>query len=167
MSKNQRSHNEECFVLVGRRRKSGRWRAWRIKYSVGQPCSVNFNPDWVLQREEAKGDIIGWWHTHPNMTASPSRTDYATMQAWVCCFGKPLLCCIEGRDGLRAHWFYSDEEDHIEGSVRHFGGFFWGVVPEFPPKPKIEFPTLEIVSSEEEETFEELNAIQKGVIYVE
>ena len=172
----QRSHNEECFVLVGKRRRSGRWRAWRTRYSVGQPCAVNFNPNWVMEREETKGDILGWWHTHPNMTASPSHTDYTTMQAWVCAFGKPLLCCIEGEDGLRAHWFHSDEEDHVEGVVRRFGGYFWGVVPEFPPpKPKIEVPKLAIMSEElfipddreEDESFEELNAIQKGVIHVE
>jgi proteasome lid subunit RPN8/RPN11 len=165
----KQNHNEECFVLLGKRRSTGRWRACKTNYSVGEPCSVNFNPEWVIEREESHGDIIGWWHTHPNTIASPSMTDYATMHAWVCSFGKPMLCCIDGVDGLRAHWFFDDETEHVEGITKRYGSFFWGVVPEWTkPEPTIVTPEVDLITREEyDESFEELNEIQKGVIYGE
>ena len=63
----------------------------------------------VLEREESKHDILGFLHTHPNSVASPSRRDHDTMQAWVSALGKPLLCVIEGQDGLAAYCYEDDQ----------------------------------------------------------
>ncbi|HUG94404.1 MAG TPA: Mov34/MPN/PAD-1 family protein [Planctomycetaceae bacterium] len=99
---------EECWLLVGRRR--GRlWYARRIGRCRGQPASVEFDGPAVLDREERKRDVIGFLHTHPASEATPSRRDLATMRAWVSAFGKPLLCVIEGTNGLAAYRFDDDE----------------------------------------------------------
>lgn len=65
---------------------------------------------WALQREECCGDVAGFYHTHPGMAAVPSARDLRTMRAWVACFGRPLLCAIEGEEGLRAYLFESDDD---------------------------------------------------------
>lgn len=78
---------------------------------VGRPASVEFDGPAVLEREERKGDVIGFLHTHPNSDAEPSRRDLRTMRAWVSAFGKPLLCVIEGIDGLAAYRFDDDASD--------------------------------------------------------
>jgi hypothetical protein len=168
------TRNEECWILLGRK-KNYKWKARRVKYSIGEPASVNFNYDWVMKREESKGDILGFVHTHPMTVGSPSMTDYATMHAWVCCFGRPLLCAINGTDGLRAHWFFDDESPHVEGKIRRFGWVYRGVVPEDPTdelRPEYNWDELTPVrgkyaarcvakNDDTVETFEELNAIQK------
>ena len=158
------NHNEECWILIGKARPNGKWRAWHTRYSVGAPASVNFNWEWAMKREEAKGDILGFIHTHPNFSASPSVTDYKTMEAWVTCFGRPLLCAIKGIDGLRAHWFF-DDYGFVEGKISRFSSFLWGTKPE---KPKIivsQAVLTKLVAPrvEDHETFEELNAMQKGI----
>ena len=53
-----------------------------------------------MEREEVRGDVVGFYHTHPSMPPVPSARDAATMPAWVSCFGKPLLCVIDGGGGL-------------------------------------------------------------------
>lgn len=95
---------EECWPLVGARR--GRiWLARKLRRSVGQPHRVEFDGPEVLAREEARGDVVGFLHTHPQFEAAPSARDVATMQAWVGAFGKPLLCLIHGTDGLAGYVF--------------------------------------------------------------
>jgi len=105
--------NEECWILIG---KVGEffWYGRRCFMTTGEPATVEFDFDYVLEREEKKGDVIGFLHTHPNMPASPSKTDDDTMRAWVNCFGKPLVCGIYGIDGLRGHFYIDDESDPIE-----------------------------------------------------
>jgi proteasome lid subunit RPN8/RPN11 len=36
-----------------------------MRPTVGKPESVEFDAAWVLSREEAKQDIVGFYHTHP------------------------------------------------------------------------------------------------------
>lgn len=101
---------EECWVLLGQKR--GRvWVMRRTAYTVGEPHAVAFDYDAVLEREEQRGDVVGFYHTHPVSPASPSQRDYRTMRAWVGSFGKPLLCLIEGIDGLAGYRFDDDEDD--------------------------------------------------------
>ena len=98
---------EEAWVLVGRRR--GRvWLMRKIGYAAGSVVSVEFHGASALVREERKGDVVGFLHTHPSSTAQPSRRDLVTMRAWVAAFGKPLLCLIRGTDGLKAYRFDDD-----------------------------------------------------------
>jgi proteasome lid subunit RPN8/RPN11 len=61
----------------------------------------------VLAREESKGDVVGFYHTHPAGPPEPSQRDVRTMRAWVSSFGKPLLCLIES-DGELAAYRFSD-----------------------------------------------------------
>ena len=83
----------------------------RMRPSRGEPAQVAFDADWVLQREESKGDVVGFYHTHPRGPPVPSRRDVRTMQAWTCSFGKPLLCLIESPDCLAAYRFDDDESE--------------------------------------------------------
>lgn len=168
-----RMKNEECWVLLGKVRSTSKWRASRTKYSLGEPACVEYDWDWVLRREEAKGDILGFVHTHPFSCASPSITDYTAMKGLVMCFGRPMLCAIRGTDGLRAHWFF-DDLGFSEGKIKQYGKtLFWGIMPD-PPEVIDEEPDLvksEILvprgfcALEGEETFEEFNDIQKGKGY--
>lgn len=99
---------EQCWILLGARR--GRiWLCRRVRRSSGERCSVPFDGAWVLEREETRGDVVGFLHTHPDGPASPSERDVRTMRAWRCAFGKPLLCVIAAPDGLRAFRFDDDE----------------------------------------------------------
>jgi proteasome lid subunit RPN8/RPN11 len=99
--------DEESSVLVGYRRGS-LWYGRLRQRQVGTPTSVEFDWDWVLQREERYGDVIGFHHTHPPGLAAPSARDVRTMCAWVSSFGKPLLCVIESEDVLTATLFRTD-----------------------------------------------------------
>jgi proteasome lid subunit RPN8/RPN11 len=95
---------EECWALVGRRQ--GRiWFARQIARCTGDAASVAFDALAILEREERSGDVIGFLHTHPTFIAQPSQRDLNTMRAWVSAFGKPLLCVIQGTDGLAAYRF--------------------------------------------------------------
>jgi proteasome lid subunit RPN8/RPN11 len=107
---------EHCWVLLGSVREN-LWFGRRAKMTRGAPCSVDFNADYVINREETKGDVIGWLHTHPGMIASPSNRDHRTMKAWVLALGHPLVCAIAGVDGLRAYWYMDDESEPIESAV--------------------------------------------------
>lgn len=69
----------------------------------GCPSSVEFDFNKVMERQQKRGDFIGFYHTHPNMSNWYSSTDYATMETWVDCFGKELLCLIEGNNGIATY----------------------------------------------------------------
>lgn len=102
---------EDCWVLVGERR--GRvWHARRTGRRRGRSAEVEFDAGWVLKREETRGDVVGFLHTHPNAKSRPSRRDAQTMRAWVSCFGQPLLCLIDGTDGL---WGYRFDDEDSQG----------------------------------------------------
>jgi len=105
--KESAARDEECWVLVGERR-GDTWQGRMLDRVVGQPEMVEFDGGQALAREEALGDVIGFMHTHPNSAATPSQRDVDTMQAWVSALGKPLLCVIQGTDGLRCYRFEDD-----------------------------------------------------------
>jgi proteasome lid subunit RPN8/RPN11 len=99
---------EHCWSLVGEYR-GGIWYARRTSRTLGSPAQVAFDGPAILAREEQRHDVIGFLHTHPHCAATPSQRDIDTMQAWVSALGKPLLCVIEGIDGLAAYRFCSDD----------------------------------------------------------
>src|SRR5665213_570872 len=117
--------NEECWVLMGRRRR-WYWKAKYDRYTVGVPAQVAFDPDYVWENRDK---VVGWCHSHPNWTADLSSTDNSTMKAMVCSLGKPLLCCITGTDGLRAHWYLDDESDPVEVRAHRCRGHIFGENP--------------------------------------
>ena len=99
---------EQCWTLLGERR--GRvWLGRRARRVSGERTVVRFDGAWALHREETRGDVVGFLHTHPDGPASPSARDVRTMQAWCLAFGKPLICLIESPDGLRGYRFDGDE----------------------------------------------------------
>ena len=122
-------NNEIYHGIVGIR--LGRlWFGKSLKDDViGQPSYVEFNWEKVMDREEKRGDIIGFYHTHPHFIGSPSKIDISTMQSWVLSFGRSLICLIEGIDGLNAHWFIDDEQDYITKKVWRIGNVFYGMLP--------------------------------------
>lgn len=113
---------EECWVLVGQRRVDI-WLCRPLNRTEGKPETVEFDGGAALVREESSHDVIGFLHTHPDCEAKPSQRDRDTMQAWVSALGKPLLCLIEGTDGLRGFCFPDDESpgESIE-QVERFEG---------------------------------------------
>jgi hypothetical protein len=99
---------------------------------------VGFPYQWVLDREEKTGDLVGFMHTHPGFQASPSLRDDATMEQWVLSFGKPLLCLIEGINGLKGYLYYSDECNPVPvRTIKRFGDLIVGIMPKFGAQ----FPT--------------------------
>lgn len=122
--------NEQCWVLKGKRRGNRFWNGKYDRYTEGQPATVAFDPDYVWENRDR---IVGWIHTHPCWTATPSSLDHATMTAQVASLGRPMLCCILGTDGLRAWWYFDDESPGVEGKVTRIGKRLFGVVP---PKPR-------------------------------
>ncbi len=101
---------EIAYVLLGETR-DGAWHAKMMWRRTGQPASVDFDWQKVMTREETKGDVVGFFHTHPSGFCEPSGRDDKTMMAWSTCFGKPLLCLIDDGDGMRG-WVY----DYKSGS---------------------------------------------------
>jgi proteasome lid subunit RPN8/RPN11 len=109
MVNRSRSQNEECAVVVGSAQR-GVWYGRLRQRWVGTPASVEFDWSWVLAREERRGDVIGFFHSHPSGSNAPSQRDARTMRAWVSCFGKPLLCVIQSPGDLQAYLFQTDVE---------------------------------------------------------
>ena len=100
---------ERSRVLTGTHR-AGRWCLRLRQPATGGPASVELDWAWALEREEAHGDVLGFYHTHPGKYTLPSARDVATMRAWVSCFGKPLLCVIEADGAMAAYLFESDAD---------------------------------------------------------
>jgi proteasome lid subunit RPN8/RPN11 len=90
---------EQSWVLTGYQDELLNWHFRRRKRSIGELASVQAAWEWALGREEHKGDVVGFFHTHPRGAgAQPSSRDIRTMRAWCSSFGKPLLCVIaEGK----------------------------------------------------------------------
>jgi proteasome lid subunit RPN8/RPN11 len=110
---------EQCWTLVGERQ--GRiWCARKLRRQSGQPTQVEFDGPWVLRREERHGDVVGFYHTHPGMPALLSNRDVRTMRAWCSAFGKPLLCLIDGMEGVRGYLVADDESAGKEIAVAVF-----------------------------------------------
>ena len=103
---------EQYWTLLGQRR--GRvWFLRRVHRQAGEPASVAFDAQRVLGREERRGDVFGFFHTHPSGPPQPSRRDVRTMRAWCSSFGKPLLCVIASPAGVAAYRFDTDESDGV------------------------------------------------------
>ena len=104
---------EQCWVLVGQRR--GRvWYGRRVRPSRGKVASVRFDGLWVLQREEERRDVLGFFHTHPDGPPAPSTRDIRTMRAWCSAFGKPLWCLIASPEGIKGFCFDNDQSQGVE-----------------------------------------------------
>ena len=121
---------EICYIMLGHQ---GNYftRGWLVKKVSGNSASVKFDGQWALEREEKKGDILGFWHTHPDGTLEPSKRDLKTMQAWISCFGKPLLCVIQNTSHETAYLVSSLDDKKWKAAwvkkpfvykiLRHFG----------------------------------------------
>lgn len=112
---------EECWVLTGQRREEV-WICRRRRYSVGKPTSVAFDARWTLEREETHGDVVGFLHTHPAGSPTPSRRDLRTMKAWACSFGKPMLCVIAAPHGTRGYVFDGNDRHEVDRIVQFSRG---------------------------------------------
>ncbi len=66
-----------------------------------------------MEREETKGDVVGFYHTHPSGMSAPSQRDHRTMRAWVSSFGKSLLCLIEADKKVRAYHYLDDSSKGV------------------------------------------------------
>ena len=100
--------NEQCWVLVGKHQ-GNLCIARRLVLTSGQPTTVEFDPDWVIRRDESWQDVVGFLHTHPSGNVGLSRRDIDTMQAWTSCLGRPLLCLIAADDKIAGYQFEDDE----------------------------------------------------------
>ena|SRR5688572_26111454 len=98
--------DEECWVLVGRVR-AGVCHARATTHTLGHPSHVEADGAWALRREECRGDVIGFLHTHPMGGIRPSARDVRTMQAWCDALGKPLVCLIRTPATVAAWRFVS------------------------------------------------------------
>ncbi|HEX7900353.1 MAG TPA: hypothetical protein VF950_21475 [Planctomycetota bacterium] len=85
--------NERAAVLLD----SGRLVRWR----EGGAAHVVADGAWALRREEARGDVAGFFHTHPPGVPGMSARDRETMRAWAGSFGKPLIAAIRCVDAVR------------------------------------------------------------------
>ena len=90
---------EICYIILGKQRPR-LTRGKLVKKTTGNSHSVKFDWDWVLKREEQKGDVIGFWHTYPDGNTKPSKRDRKTMEAWINCFGKSLYCVIQNNNEI-------------------------------------------------------------------
>lgn len=104
-----KERNEISYILVGEKR-NNIWLAKMHWYTKGSPTSVTFDWQRVMTREEKHGDVVGFFHSHPKGFKNPSNRDDKTMDAWVTCFGKPLICAIE-ESGVINAWLYRGGED--------------------------------------------------------
>jgi len=103
--------NEICYILVGKR--IGRfWFGQLVKKVIGSATSVEFDWEWVLKREEEKGDVLGFWHSHQT-DIRPSTRDIETMLAWIRCFGKMLVCVIQ-TENYRASYLCSFYKSNMQ-----------------------------------------------------
>ncbi len=101
--------NEVGYLLVGQRR--GRiWHGRLVRRVEGGPASVELDWAVILEREERRGDVLGFYHSHPPGAEAPSERDVRTMRAWMSCLGKPLLCVIESGPALRGYLFATDKD---------------------------------------------------------
>ena len=99
-----RAFVEESWVLVGHVEQ----RVWLLRAIWplrGDAAAVAFSWRRVLTREERRGDVLGWLHTHPPGLLRPSARDERTMRAWRTCLGKPLLCAIGAAGQLAGYVF--------------------------------------------------------------
>ena len=110
---------ERCWTLVGTC-ENGTWRAAKRRRISGKPASVEVDWAWTLKREEKRGDVIGFAHTHPSGAGTtPSERDVRTLRAWRIALGKPLLMVIEDGETIVGYVLYHDDgELKLVASIR-------------------------------------------------
>ena len=109
--------NERCWTLLGSRDSgSGTWRIGLHHVVLGEQAKVEADWSWTLAREETQGDVMGFYHTHPDgFGVHPSQRDIRTMQAWCRALGKPLLCLIAEDGKPKNPMGYVFENDEHQG----------------------------------------------------
>ncbi len=110
---------EHCWLVVGHRR-GNFWLGRLVQPTVGSVAEVEFDPHWVIAREEQRGDVIGFYHTHPGGRPCPSKRDLHTMRAWTDSFAKPLLCFIEASQMVGCFLFDEIEQDGLSIACQRF-----------------------------------------------
>lgn len=103
------------WVLVGFE-DSGAFVARRVMRATGAPHSVRLDSARIFVREEKIGDVLGFWHTHPEGLTGESSQDESTMAAYCLSFGKPMLSIIETGAGIRA-WIHRPRQKKIPASL--------------------------------------------------
>ena len=98
---------EQSWAILGKRN-SATLVGTLVDQFVGTPTQVEVFYEDLLAREEAKGDIAGFYHTHPTFKATPSDLDDKTMVSWVISLGKPLISVIQGTDGVFAQVYFTN-----------------------------------------------------------
>jgi len=100
---------ERCWTLVGTY-ENGAWRAAKRRRISGKPASVEVDWEWTLKREEKRGDVVGFAHTHPSGAGTtPSERDLRTLRAWRIALGKPLLMLIEDGASIAGYVLQCDD----------------------------------------------------------
>jgi hypothetical protein len=107
---------EQSWVLLGALDENDNiWKLSVRRHVSGQPASVEADWRWALDREEERGDVAGFAHTHPAGSGTePSNRDRRTMEAWCSAFGKALVCLIaegETLDDPAGYLFLDDGEE--------------------------------------------------------
>jgi proteasome lid subunit RPN8/RPN11 len=110
------NQTEICFVLLGEFN-NGICHAKLSWRRSGSHSSVQFDGNRVLDREEKYGDVVGFYHTHPEGFVQPSDRDVRTMGAWCFSFGKPLICAVGTSAGVQA-WLFEPGIDGGEQCAR-------------------------------------------------
>lgn len=103
----------------------------------GQPTQVFFDFNKVINKEKSSGGLIGFYHTHPNMDNHYSFTDKVTMEGWVDMMGRPLVCLIEGQNGLAFYQCFNNKKNQFKMGnlngicpIYKFGNWFFGKTQE-------------------------------------
>jgi len=81
-------------------------------YTQENPVAVEFDYDRVFKREDKYHDVVGFYHTHPSGLNRMSQIDIETMNQWVRCLGKSLICVIETEEKING-WLFSKDGDKI------------------------------------------------------
>lgn len=117
---------ETGWVLVGILDDAG-CVARRVRRTAGSATCVRLDGAWILAREERRGDVVGFWHTHPPGVPVESATDSRTMAAFCLAFGKPLVSVVES-DGLRVGWVHGPRAPRRPlARLRTGSGLVWAV----------------------------------------
>ncbi len=99
------------------------WRIRRRRHTQGQATMVETDWAWALAREETRGDVVGFWHTHaPGVGAKPSPRDTQTMRAWCLAFGKPLIGVITVGQDSTVYVYEGDTKDARQANLSHGEG---------------------------------------------
>lgn len=120
----ERQEYEVCRIMVGIKKRRAMLARFLGKSYKGKRSSVEFSWRSVMRREERFGDVVGFYHTHPGSSPTPSERDVRTLNAWVIAFGKPMLCAI--RSGKRWGFYLFSEDGYRTVLVRRIGkSFIW------------------------------------------